>query len=502
MKKLFKYIFLLPAVMLIASCSESYLDINTDPNNPTSVTPDLALPVAQNLTATYLLINNRVNTLGNLLMYNWSQSDGYAWYPDEFKYLVTSSFYATCFNTAYQNPLKQYQTLDRPDDPTYDYYTAISMIMKAFHFQILVDIYGDIPYSEALLRSLNPSPVYDDALTVYEDLIVKLSAAIDLIDNASDVAIAPADDDIIFGGDMTSWKQFANTIKMRILVRQSDMSGREAYIQDEIDAILAEGSGFITTDVGVNPGYVKETNKQNPFWDSYGEDAAGTEVMNGKATCASDYVLEFLDNTNDPRIDLIYEEPATGHLGVPQGLLDYDTPVKDAYTSDKVSNIGPGILKGPDQDAIIFTLAESNFNLAEAALKGYLSDDPQDLYESGITASFHYLTDGAAGYEAQAETYYSQAIINVGWTITPDEGKLEAIITQKWIALNGIDAIQSWFDYNRTGFPSDLPISLLAVGVHDDRPVRLMYPASELASNADNVPDQPEPFTEKIFWAQ
>ena len=68
-----------------------------------------------------------------------------------------------------------------------------------------------------------------------------------------------------------------------------------------------------------------------------------------------------------PRIDYIYEKPATGHLGVPQGLLDYDTPVVDAYMPDKVSNIGPGILKSGDMDAIIFTLAESYFNQAEAA---------------------------------------------------------------------------------------------------------------------------------------
>jgi hypothetical protein len=98
-----------------------------------------------------------------------------------------------------------------------------------------------------------------------------------------------------------------------------------------------------------------------------------------------------------------------------------------------------------------------------------------------------------------AMTYYSQALVNVGWDFSPN--KQEAIIVQKWIALNGIDAVQSWFDYNRTGFPSDVPLPL-NYNATTDRPVRLMYPAGELASNSDHVPAQPNPFTDKIFWAQ
>ncbi|MBK5210474.1 MAG: SusD/RagB family nutrient-binding outer membrane lipoprotein, partial [Flavobacteriaceae bacterium] len=93
--------------------------------------------------------------------------------------------------------------------------------------------------------------------------------------------------------------------------------------------------------------------------------------------------------------------------------------------------------------------------------------------------------------------YYSRAIPNVGWAAS--NNKLEAIITQKWIAVNGITAEQSWFDYSRTGYPSNLPISSQATS--SDRPVRLYYPASEFSSNGANVPAQPNAFTAKIFWA-
>jgi hypothetical protein len=485
---------MLIAAMLFASC-EKFLDVNTDPNNPTEVSPNLILSVGQHFTAQMIQGTDdgrrTYNTLGNMMMYNWSQSDGYAWYPDEFKYNVTASFYQDIFNFTYPYSLKQYNLLDLLEEEDYVYYKAIGKIMKAYHFQLLVDTYGDIPYSEAMQRSANPTPKYDDAQTIYEDLIVQLSAAIDLIKNAVATAENPANSDVMFNGDMQEWIRFANTLKLRILVRQSDMAGRDTYIQNEIDAIIAEGSGYITTDVGVNPGYLNSELKQNPLWSFYGLSVTGAASMNGLATCATDYILDYLETRNDPRLDSLYELPATGHLGVPQGYLDYDTPIKDQFIPANVSNIGPGILKSYNMGAIIFTLAESYFNQAEAAQKAYTTDDAQTLYESGIQASFDYLGAGSAA------TYYSQGINNVGWSGSLN--KIEAIITQKWLAVNGITAEQSWFDYNRTGFPSGLPISLQAS--KPDRPVRLFYPSSELSANSANVPPQPDAFTDKIFWA-
>lgn len=494
MKNIIKFAILLVVLGLAAACSEDYLDVNTDPNNPTKVTPDLVLPVAQLYTSRIVQGDRRLSSFGNLMMYNWSQSDGYSWYSDEFKYLVNSSFYQEIFEDSYSTALKQYADLDNLTESKYDYYRAIAKIMKAFHFQLLVDCYGDIPYKEALGRSLNATPKYDNAQEIYDSLIIKLSSAIEIIDNAVDQK-GPGADDAMFGGDMLKWKQFANSVKLRILVRESDVAGKSSYIQDEIDAIIEEGSGFMESDVEVNPGFVQESGKQNPIWDALGYDYTGSQTMSSKATCATDYILEYLTNSNDPRIDYLYEKPSTGHLGVPQGLLDYDTPVVDAYMPDFVSNIGPGILKSAEMGAVIFSLAESYFNQAEAANKGYITvaDEGQVLYESGITSSFEYL--GLSATDAQ--DYYTQILDLVGWTSSSN--KLQAIITQKWLAVNGITAEQSWFDYSRTGYPAGLPISLLAST--PDRPVRLFYVASELSSNGANVPKpQPNAFTAKIFW--
>jgi hypothetical protein len=478
-----KYLLLIILSGLLFTGCDSFLDINSDPNNPTEVSPDLVLPVAQTYTASYNTSSRRTNHLGNMLMYNWSETYGFSWYDEEFKYLVTPTFYDQLFNLAYRDALKQYDVLSKLEGEEFANYKAIASVMKAFHFNILVDLYGDVPYFEALGRGTVPTPVYDDARAIYDDLLVKLEEAVALIDatQSNELALVPGDDDAIFGGSMENWAKFANTIKLRILVRMSDV----ADISAGVSAINANGYGYITGDVAVNPGYANEEDKQNPFWATLGAKVDGTVTLSNDATCATQYILDYLTTTNDTRIDFMYELPDDGHLGVEQGF-----PVGQDYGADFVSNIGPGHLKGADMDAVIFTLAESYFNQAEAAVKGH-GGDAEALYNAGVEASFAYLGAGSSA------TYLSQMVNNIAYASSSN--KLEAIITQKWLALNGVDAVQSWFDYTRTGFPRNLPVSLLAST--SDRPVRLAYPSSEITSNTANLPDQPDVFTSKIFWA-
>lgn len=482
-------------VLLLGSCSENYLDVNTDPNNPLTVSPDLILPVALNFSNIIEERDRGMNHLGNMFMANWSQSDGFSWYNEEFKYQVTSSFYSRIFDYTYSQVLKEYHALVTLPGAENGYYQAIGKIMESLHFQLLVDTYGDIPYTEALGRGNNPTPAYDEGLFVYEGIMDDLTDAIALINataaNSELSPVLPGGDDGVFGGDMDMWKRFANTIKLRILVRQSDMAGRAGYIQEEFNKIATEGSGFMNTDVTVNIGYAQITDQQNRKWNDFGFDVSGTVDLTNDATCATPYVLDRLMSTNDDRLNFLFEEPATGHLGVVQGLQNYDGPVD--YGPDFVSNIGPGLLKSPSQDGVIYSAAESYFNRAEAALKGFISSDPKAMYESGIQASFTYLGAG------DASDYYDQEISTVSWANSSN--KLEAIMIQKWIGLMGINALQTWFDYNRTGYPSDVPVSLTAPS--SDRPVRLFYPSSEITSNANNVPiNSPgDEFTAKIFWA-
>ncbi|MDA3892368.1 MAG: SusD/RagB family nutrient-binding outer membrane lipoprotein [Salinivirgaceae bacterium] len=483
MKKYLILFTILTGLFSMTSCDD-FLDVNKDPNNPVEVTPDLVLPVGLNFTARLQGEDRGVNHLGNMIMFNYGEAYGFSWYDEEFKYLVTSTFYDGIFDDTYEDCLKQYANLEGLGEG-YIAYGAIAKIMKAYHFQMLVDLYGNVPYSEALLRGGNPTPSYDDAETIYQDLMAQLILAIEELTAAEEsaVEILPDIDDIVFGGDLTAWKQFANSLKLRLVTRaQSTFDA--ATILAEIDA---EGSGFITSDVGITPGYLQEEDKQNYQWDELGSDFSGNATLSFQATCATQYVLDLLTTTNDPRISFIYEEPESGHLGVNQGDDNND----QSLSQDKVSNAGPGILKGFDMAQIIMTLAEVKFNLAELALVAGDESAAAEYYNEGVKASFDYLGAG------DASGYLSQGLQNV--TFLASTEKLDAIMTQKWIALNGIDAIQSWFDYSRTSHPDALPISSTASTA--DRPVRLAYPSSEVTGNISNLPDQPNEFTAKIFWA-
>jgi len=146
---------------------------------------------------------------------------------------------------------------------------------------------------------------------------------------------------------------------------------------------------------------------------------------------------------------------------------------------------------------MVFTAVESLLLQAEAVQRGYLNGSAKSLYESGITESFKLLGLSAT----QAITYYSQATNLVGWNGSTGN-EIQAIINQKWIALNGINGGEIWIENTRTGFPSHVPLSPVAASV--SRPIRLLYPSSEIAGNTANVPQQneSEAFTSKIFWNQ
>jgi len=481
MKK-YLILFTILAGLFSVSCDD-FLDVNTDPNNPVEVTPALTLPVGLNFTARLQGEDRGVNHLGNMMVFNYGEAYGFSWYDDEFAYRVTNVFYDDLFDDAYEDCMKEYADLiDLGEE--YLAYEGIAKIMLAYHFQILVDLYGDIPYTEALKRGENPTPAYDGAESVYQGLMQDLIDAIDLIDQAEESAISvlPEDDDIVFGGDLTAWKQFANSLKIRLATRAQGTFNAATVLAE----IAAEGSGFITDDVGINPGYEQTDHKQNYQWDELGTDYAGNVTLSYQATCATQYVLDYLTGTNDPRVDYIYETGA-GYLGVDQGAPNSD----QGLSVDYVANVGSGILKGYDMDQVIMTLAESNFNLAELSLAVGDDASAESYYNAGVAASFAYL---GAGDDA---TYLSQVVQNVSWAGSAN--KLQAIITQKWIATNGIDAIQSWFDYSRTGYPANLPVSQQAST--SDRPVRLAYPSSEGNTNPNVPTPQPNVFTAKIFWA-
>lgn len=481
-----------------AGCKKGYLDINTNPNNPAGVSPELVLPTALSVTAARQI--NSFNFV-SAWMGQWAVSGSYAPSTTNFStYKQTTDFGEGLWFNIYNN-LEDYQYVEtKAAEQDKPFYQGAAKIMKAHEFQQLVDMFGDVPYFGALQGTGNIQPAYDDALTIYEDLINQIDSGINYI-NVSAGAGVPTGSDIMFNGDIIAWTHFANSLKLRILIRQTEIAGREGYIQSHIADI---DGGFLDEDADVNPGYINTAGKTNPFWGAR-YNTAGTYIDDFWR--ANKFGLAFYEGNGtsqpfDPRAHLVYG-PTPGDPNVWQGN---DLGSTSGFVGSASSLFGPGVLKSVSQNAVIMLKAESDFLQAEAVLRGYMSGDAEDLYHQGIEASFEYY--GVPDAADAASVYYSKAgDSRVYWDASkPFEYKLNLIITQKWAAENTVTPFEVWCDYRRLPnlpFNKSIPLSVSPYVDIAAVPVRILYVTSEYGSNGANVPDQDASnahHTEKIFW--
>ncbi len=495
-----KKILIIVTVLLVlgASCKKDFLSVDEfNPNSASAVPANLVLPAALNNTAR--LINQPRNFEFIYLWYGcMSISGGYSQPTNLTQYNLLASSYQGIWAYNYTN-LLNYDYIDKNSTTDKNKpYKAIAKIMKVFIFENLVDTYGNIPYTDALQTGTGVlKPKYDDAQSIYEDLVLQLDAAMDLINTAPVDADQVGHYDIVFGGDMTLWLKFANTLKLRLLLTQSDMSGRSAYITTALATTPHTTADYLGAGEGAfsNPGYLNSTDKMNPFWETFYKQDGSQQADGLGYYVAGQDACDFLTANNDPR-KLRFFQPGTAGgttvLGNYFGaLLLQPVPV--------TSKLGPGMLSKFNQNSTIMSDFESLFLQAEAAARGFITADPQALYEAAVTQSVLY-EGGAGGTTANAAAYLAQAKQNVSYLASTN--KVQAIITQKWLALNGVSPMPIWTDYRRTGFPDFLHFTADPARLNDSPPVRLLYPQSEISTNNDNVVAQGTVslFTSKIFW--
>ncbi|PRY13129.1 SusD-like starch-binding protein associating with outer membrane [Pontibacter ummariensis] len=486
-----KYMLGLGLLLATTACEDNFLDVNTNPNNSTVSTAKLTLPSAMRATATE--VGEDLNILGNLWVGNWAQASDYLWYVSEEQYNLTANSYNDTWTNLYAGSLRDLQYVEKQAKESGNKnYVAIAKILQAYNYQLLADLWGDVPVKSALQGTDEISPAYDSAEEVYKTVITLLDEGIASLDVA---AAKPGAEDIIFKGNMAQWKKFANTLKLRVYMRQSiaKPSVAEAGIKAMAGAeFLAAGE-----EVAVNPGFNNSSGKTNPLVANIGYNTTGSVTSGNRATRANEFAIEFLKTTSDPRVERLYTRvsaTAAHNAGQLKGIRNGVSPGDDNKSS-VVSGVGKAIIKpfaeaGYAQPIYLMTSSESLFLQAEAVQRGYLIGDAKALYEAGVKASFTLL--GATG----ADAYLEQDMNLVGWEASAN--KVEAIITQKWIALNGINGIEAWNEFRRTGYPAGNPLSLTAVT--PKFPVRIPYVQTELASNATNVPKLANIFDQRIFW--
>jgi hypothetical protein len=505
MKKYIIYTLVLFAAAF-SSCKKNFLDL-PNPNQPTAASAALVLPSA--LSTSAAIVNSGYTVYGYWMGY-LAPAAGYAPSQSLLTYNFTTSDYQNW--TAYYLNLSNYDYIlqKTAGDKTQVYFNAIAQIMTAYNYQGLVDNYNNVPYTDAFKGSGNLLPKYDKGSDIYADLIKKLDGAISAIKGADDnVAVNPTSADIVFGGDMDKWKQFANTLKLRLILRQSNLSN---FSTIAAGIAATAGEGYLTTDAAANPGYQNIDGKQSPFWNNYGYSQAGS-TKNASVTAGA-YAVNLLKNNADPRATLFYQPNSTGDVvgnqfgvAVPVTASNFGNTTITGGSFAK----GTGLLKSPYMDASLLSASESYFLQAEAAQRGLLTGaDAKTLYNKGITASFQtaYISytgtskSVTAGADAAATTYYSQPKANINWDASPD--KIQAIITQKYIALDGYNMLEAYNEYRRTGFPN-VPASVANGALGGGKlPNRIFYPNTEYSTNAANVGNEGtiNQFSSKIFWAK
>jgi hypothetical protein len=478
MKIILKQILLVSFLAIaFSSCKKDLLDINVDPNNPTtsSANPSLVLPAALN-NSVGIYCNPSADArfaFAGLWLGHISYSGNYAIATENISYAITNNFASGAYGNIYDN-LEDYDFVEKKGAATgNNFYRAIGILMKAYNFQTLVDLYNNVPYTDALQGTANSKPKYDDGKAIYDDIGKRMDTAIALFKTSVTGSIGG---DVMFLADATKWLKFANTVKLRLLLRQTGRADRATYITTE--AAKLAGASFLDVDAAVNPGYLNSAGKANPFW---GANINTSGTYTNDFYRAGQYFISFMQAHNDPRIGK-YFKFASSPGGTYQGNYFGDQGIPNSKTSE----YGPGVLKSFDQPAYMMLAAESYFIQAEAAARtpALISGSAKTFYQKGVEQSFVNLGLTVA----QAQAYYSQAgDKEVNWdACTTFQEQLSLIIRQKWVALGLRNELECYNDYRRLTLPADVPLSTspLSTGI---MPKRLLYPQREYDVNGENV---------------
>ncbi|WP_293904584.1 SusD/RagB family nutrient-binding outer membrane lipoprotein [Sphingobacterium sp. UBA5670] len=520
-----KYLSIAMSILLVASSCKKALDINDNPNSPTESTPELVLPQA--MVATALSVPT-YNTYGGRLVGYYATSGGVSGWGDMITYDFSTGFMTGLWSTPY-NTLTDLQYVVEKAGEGKALFVQAAEVMKVYNYANLVDTYNDVPYSDALKGAASLTPKYDKAADIYVDLAKKLDAAVAFFKSAT-----ASDDfktaDVIFKGNTTSWAKFANTLKLRLVLRAGS---KATFANKTIDNI-----GVIESDVIVQPVFTKIAGKQNPMWNTwaYGADNAAVGTW-GTQFIPTNYIMAFYDGfkiSDSERASLVF---ANGISTNKNQLGNVDNPptgvAPSAWVMRPVSGTisgtnyrGLGVIKGPAAGQPLMLAAEGQFLAAEGVVKGLISGVTADTYfENGIKASYNYLykneadvaTKTAAEAATYLQTYKSQNpdsyLVNFE-KATSLEQKLEAIITQKYIALNFLFGHEAWNEFRRTGYPKNVGlnntanarttfVSIASRATSEDKlPTRILYPNTEFSYNAANVPADINKYSSKIFWAK
>ena len=493
MNKAYKKIITLTslvATMWLGVGCEQTLDVNIDPNKTVTNPPNLILTSVQAQLGFSMGADlNRYTALfvQHIAAQNGRQTeawDTYVLQPTEVNGVWRTNVYAGF--------LADTEEIIKKGASIHPAYLGISKTLKAFGFSLMTDLFGDIPFTEALKGTENAQPKPDKSQDIYPALLVLLDEAIADLRKTSPL-VAPTTDDYIYGGNAQRWIRFANTLKLRLYLHMANVSGFNASaVQTFITS--TPPTDFMTANADdFQMRFDLVAQRQNPIHQFI---VARTDDI-----CTSSTTVNLMNGKADPRRPLFFTpapfSPAnlttpptgiTGYAGLRNGtggggvnntLSRLHTYIRGAVTSTTIPG-GPtlavgGLSYAGNAALNMFTFAEYNFIRAEMALRYGTAGNPEDFYRAGIQSSMSDI--GVPVTNATAYLATSAGTLGTG------TAALQKLIEEKYIA-NFLVSVEPWNDWRRTGFPLLQPIPATANPGNNGRfPRALPYPQQETDAN-------------------
>jgi hypothetical protein len=480
--RIYKYLIILSLGIFLSSCGENLAELNVDPNNSPSARPQEVL--TSGIGYYGIALDDNFNENNALMAQYWAGGPGVALLDHERYFFEPGDFNAEWGRT-YQQSLSDLSFVIKNGNDTR---SGVAQILSVNIYQTLVDLYGDIPYSEALKGAIEDgsilTPKYDDAKVIYSDLIVKLDDALVKIAKGGEIG----NEDLIFKGDLSKWVKFANSLKLKILMRQALV---DASVGAQVKELISKGDFINTaTDMAAIPFSGGATNNWNPAY-------AASEAGIGLFYVASNSIINVMNGLNDPRRSVIFNPASkTGTIvGLDQGNInELESPSPNDFSEPS------SVAYGPTNSVILMSHWEVMFLRAEAAMRFGTTDDEKAMFDNAVLAHFSYIgAPGGQSYITNDVNYDAGASVSV---------KSNVIGIQKWISMCGLQETEGWIEARRFDTPESRLFTGQGTGIFKT-PTRTvlganvfpsirLYPQSELSFN----PNSPKTrkITDRVFW--
>lgn len=441
-------------VFVLAGCSD-FLDVNENPNFPTEVEDYLILPAAQASVASVMSAD--YGLVGGFWSQHWAQNNTSSQYKTFETYTLSSNSGRVdgSYREMYIGGLadNEIMHLNALEDENWSLYLMTS-VLKAYGFQYLVDLYGNVPYDEAFMGDDGLfNPVVNTGEEVYSRIYTLLNTALAKdFSGLDDVDVRYEDYDLLLGGNLQDWINFANSMKLRILLRQVEANSTWALA--ELTTLVANGT-FLTKDVSLT-NFEDVDSKSNPLYEADQRQLNTSNNIRANAT-----LTVYLKSMGDARIDALFTQVGGTRTGMITGTYELPSTVWNA----------PDLIAQPILDPVmpvhLMTYAESELLLAEAYYRLGNAAMAQSHYEAGVAASFARMGASSAGMLGAGEPYaYGEAHAQLNQRIneagdpvangnTDVADPLRDIIMAKWVdAADGQRGIESFIEQVRTGYPA------------------------------------------------